>query len=220
MSELKFQLERVPGAPVSNDEILADIRRVAELAGTNVVSQRLYSEFGKYDPSTASRRFGNWNQAVIAAGLQIANELNITDERLFENLMRLWEHYGRQPRRAELARPPSAISQGAYRRRFRSWMDALTRFVSYANAQDARPPSASEAATGHKTGRDPSLRLRFRVMKRDNFSCCACGVSPALQPGLRLHVDHIKPWSHGGDTIDQNLQTLCEACNLGKSNVL
>ncbi|MBI3662399.1 MAG: HNH endonuclease [Acidobacteria bacterium] len=57
-------------------------------------------------------------------------------------------------------------------------------------------------------------------MKRDNFSCRACGASPALRPGIALHVDHIIPWSRGGDTIDENLQTLCDACNLGKSNVL
>jgi hypothetical protein len=209
MSESKFQLERVPGAPVSNEELLADIRRVAELAGTNVVSQRPYSESGKYDWTAACRRFGTWNQAVIAAGLKIANELNIIDERLFENLMRLWEYYGRQPRLVELARPPSVISDSPYKRRFHSWMDALAQFVAYANARDARPPSPTETAGGHLTGRDPSLRIRFRVMKRDNFSCRACGASPALQPGLSLHVDHIKPWSRGGETIDENLQTLC-----------
>ena len=220
MSDSKFRLERVQGAPVSNDEILADIQRAASLAGTRVISQRLYSEFGKFDPTTASRRFGTWNKAVVAAELEIAKEINIPDDRLFENLMLLWEHYGRQPRRAELARPPSAISQGAYRRRFHSWMDALTQFVSFANARDITPPSPTEAVTGHQTGRDPSLRLRFRVMKRDNFSCCACGASPALQPGLTLHVDHIKAWSLGGETVEENLQTLCEPCNLGKSNVL
>ncbi len=220
MSETKFQLERVQGAPVSNDDILSDIRQAAERAGTNVISQRLYSQFGKYDPTTASRRFGTWNKAVLAAGLEIANEINISDERLFENLMQLWEHYGRQPRRAELGRSPSLISWGAYRRRFNSWTDALTQFVEYANAQDARSPSRIETVSGLKTGRDPSLRMRFRVMKRDDFLCRACGASPATQPGLSLHIDHIKPWSLGGETIDENLQTLCEACNLGKSNVL
>jgi hypothetical protein len=220
MSNSRFQLERVKGAPVSNDEILADIHSVAERVGTNIVSQKLYSELGKFDPSTASRRFGTWNKAVIAAGLEVANEINISDERLYENLMHLWEHYGRQPRKAELARLPSLITEGAYRRRFRSWMDALSQFVAYANAQDMRPPNSIEAASGHKTSRDPSLRLRFRVMKRDNFSCRACGASPALKPGLLLHVDHIKPWSRGGETVEENLQTLCEGCNLGKSNVL
>jgi hypothetical protein len=113
-----------------------------------------------------------------------------------------------------------ALLQGAYRRRFHSWMDALNQFVSYANARDVIPPSPIDEATGHKTGRDPSLRPRFRVMKRDNFSCRACRASPAFSPGVALHVDHIIPWSRGGDTIDENLQTLCEACNLGKSNVL
>lgn len=220
MNNPKFQIERVQGAPASTEEILSDIRHASELAGTNVLSQRLYSEFGKFDPSTASRRFGTWNKAVLAAGLEIANEINISDERLYANIMRLWEHYGRQPRQAELARPPSVITYGAYRRRFRSWMEALTQFVSYANAQDMRSPNPVEVASGHKTSRDPSLRLRFRVMKRDNFSCRACGASPAMKPGLLLHVDHIKPWSRGGETIDENLQTLCEACNLGKSNVL
>jgi len=82
----KFQLERVHGAPVSSEEILADMRRAAGLAGTTVLSQKRYSEFGKYDPTTASRRFGTWNKAVVAAGLEIANELNISHERLSRTL--------------------------------------------------------------------------------------------------------------------------------------
>jgi hypothetical protein len=219
MSEPKFQLERVR-APVSDEEIISDIRRVAEVAGTNGISFRLYSKLGSYAATIASLHFGTWNKALIAAGLEIANERNITDERLFENLMRLWEHYGRQPRFRELAGPPSAISSGPYQRRFHSWMNALAQFVAYANARDARPPIPIETASGSQTGRNPSLRTRFRVMKRDNFSCRACGASPALKPGLLLHVDHVKPWSRGGETIEENLQTLCETCNLGKSNVL
>ncbi len=219
VNDSEFRLERV-SAPVSNEEIITDIRRVADLAGTNVISFRRYRELGNYDPTTAALRFGTWNGALLAAGLEIACERNITDERLFENLMRLWEHYGRQPRFRELACPPSVISSGPYQRRFQSWMKALEQFVAYANAQDARIPILVEPASGHRTGRDPSLRLRFSVMKRDNFSCRACGASPALKPGLTLHVDHVKAWSVGGETVGENLQTLCEACNQGKSNVL
>ena len=220
MSEPKFQIARVQGAPVSDADILADIQNAAKLAATDVMSQRLYAEFGKYDPTTASRRFGSWNKAVIAAGLKIANEINISDTRLFENLMVLWEHYGRQPRRAELAFSPSTISQGAYRRRFRSWMGALEQFVLYANATDTVPPDSGAITADSRKSRDPSLRTRFRVLKRDNFTCRACGASPALHSGLELHVDHIVPWSVGGSTVDENLQTLCSPCNLGKSNVL
>jgi hypothetical protein len=199
---------------------LDDLQRASNLAGTAVLSQRLYSKFGRFDSTTAGRRFGSWNKAVCAAGLKIANEINIPDDRLFENILVLWEHYGRQPRTAELARPPSRVSWGAYRRRFHSWLDALKQFIAYANAQDVRPPSAFETEAGHRTSRDASLRLRFRILKRDNFSCRACGASPSLEPGLSLHVDHIRPWSLGGETTEENLQTLCERCNLGKSNVL
>jgi hypothetical protein len=220
MGDSRFQLSRVNGAPVTTADLLADIQRVSESKETKFVTLASYSESGRYDSSTIRRRFGTWNKALIAAGLEISNEINYSDERLFENIMILWEHYGRQPRMSELANLPSIISGGAYKRRFSTWMDALQQFVEYANSQDKTAPDPIEVASGHQTSRDPSLRLRFRVLKRDNFSCRACGASPALTPGLELHVDHITAWSHGGETVEENLQTLCEACNLGKSNVL
>ena len=215
----RFRLERVNGSPVSDDALLHDLRIAADKAGTRKLSQRLYSEHGEFDPSTTARRFGGWNKALFTAGLEITNEINIPDDRLFENILQLWQHYGRQPRRAELAAPPSTVSWGAYRRRFRSWTNALVEFVDYANDVDASPLSQGVANIANKTPRSPSLRLRFRVLSRDNFTCCACGASPAHTPGLRLHVDHVVAWSKGGATEEANLQTLCEECNLGKSNI-
>jgi len=41
----------------------------------------------------------------------------------------------------------------------------------------------------------------------------------AKDPGVELHVDHIFPWSKGGETVFENLQTLCSKCNGGKSNL-
>jgi len=219
MSDQRFLLERVR-APVSDGELVADVRRVSQIAGTTAVSFLLYSKLGNYSPQTAALRFGTWNKFLAAAQLEAGSERNITDQRLFENLMRLWEHYGRQPRFRDLSLAPSVISGGPYQRRFHSWMRALESFVEFANAQDARPPIPVEGAGSRKTGRSPNLRLRFRVMKRDHFSCRACGASPALEPGLELHVDHIDAWATGGETIEGNLQTLCAACNQGKSNVL
>ncbi|MCI5815572.1 HNH endonuclease [Ruminococcus sp.] len=46
-----------------------------------------------------------------------------------------------------------------------------------------------------------------------------CGRSPSTTIGLELHIDHIIPWSMGGETVIDNLQTLCSDCNLGKSNL-
>jgi hypothetical protein len=220
IGDTKFKLNRFSNAPVSSAELLADIQRASRAAGSSIFSQKLYSEFGRYDTRTVTRRFGSWNKALIAAELETSFETNYSDERLFENVMLLWEHYGRQPRQTEVECPPSLISMGPYKRRFSTWKEALEQFVAYANSQDKTPPSPIEMASGHRTSRNPSLRLRFRILKRDNFRCCTCGRSPATTPDLELHVDHITAWSLGGETVEENLQTKCESCNLGKSNVL
>lgn len=58
---------------------------------------------------------------------------------------------------------------------------------------------------------------RFRILDRDDYRCLACGRNPETG-GVVLHVDHIKPRSKGGTDDDENLQTLCSECNIGKSN--
>jgi Zn finger protein HypA/HybF involved in hydrogenase expression len=63
-----------------------------------------------------------------------------------------------------------------------------------------------------------SDKLRYQVLKRDNFKCCACSASPAKNSSVELHIDHIIPWSKGGETTLENLQTLCSKCNIGKSD--
>ena len=72
----------------------------------------------------------------------------------------------------------------------------------------------------YNSSRSISDKLRYQVLKRDNFKCCACGASPAKDPSVELHIDHIIPWSKGGENTAENLQTLCSKCNLGKSNNL
>lgn len=63
-----------------------------------------------------------------------------------------------------------------------------------------------------------SNSLRHDVFKRDNYRCCICGRT--ARDGVRLEADHIIPVSKGGKTTMDNLQTLCDRCNNGKSNKL
>ena len=58
--------------------------------------------------------------------------------------------------------------------------------------------------------------LRYDILCRDDFRCQICGRSQ--KDGVKLHVDHIIPVSKGGLTTWDNLRTLCQECNLGKSN--
>ncbi len=61
--------------------------------------------------------------------------------------------------------------------------------------------------------------LRVRVLEKYECKCMMCGQSPKIH-GIVIHVDHIKPRSKYPELslTFENLQLLCEACNLGKSN--
>jgi phage terminase small subunit len=59
---------------------------------------------------------------------------------------------------------------------------------------------------------------RYFILHRDGFKCKACGKKPSVDNDVVLHVDHIKPKSIGGTDEIDNLQTLCQECNISKSN--
>ncbi|RKS42758.1 HNH endonuclease [Gillisia mitskevichiae] len=61
------------------------------------------------------------------------------------------------------------------------------------------------------------LGIRFKILERDNGKCVLCGKNPEKN-GVILHIDHVLPYSLGGLTEMNNLQTLCSDCNIGKSN--
>jgi hypothetical protein len=173
--------------------------------------------------------------------------LTFTNEDFFAEMQRVWEILGRQPKSREMKQRGSKMSPQAFQVRFGSWMRAVHSFCEDRGSTDDRsegspPVGTAELASAaqpipsiaheqtkehvtegvlviHKTTpRAPSLRLRFKVFQRDRFTCRACGRSPATENNVVLHIDHIIPYSGPGETILDNLQTLCGECNLGKSD--
>lgn len=206
---------------VTDDELLSDLQRTSKAIGKQSLTIAEYEQHGHYNPTTIIRHFGSWNNALNVSGLQISNKQYTTQE-LFDNLAKIWIKIGHQPSRRDLSLFQSPISYKAYERKFGKWSVALKSFVDFYNSQEdvdfckiEKKPDAT-----HKTSRDINLRMRFKVMLRDNFKCCVCGASPAKDPSVDLHVDHIVPWAKGGETVIENLQTLCSKCNWGKSDLL
>jgi 5-methylcytosine-specific restriction endonuclease McrA len=223
---MEFKLESFH-RNVPDDDLIADLQRVAEGEG---ISSREYDKKGKFTPSIFMNRFGSWNNALTTAGLSPVFIRNASEEELFENLEEVWNKLGRQPKFRDMSIPLSRFGARAYLARFGGWRKALEKFVESANTQfpsivdnednneRAELHQNEQPSFKHKTKREINWRLRWHVLNRDNFRCASCGLSPAIAPGTVLHVDHIKPWSKGGETVLENLQTKCGTCNLGKGN--
>jgi len=216
---------------IPDHEFLSDLKRVAEKIKSQSVTREQYRIHGQFSDGTISRRFGSWAEALKRANLQPTGwKPPATEEDLFENMAQVWGYVGRQPKQKDFRPPISKYSKTTYVNYYGSWRAALEAFVLAANTPEAKIPkkenkpeqvgtSATVTKNKHRTNRAPSWRLRFLVMRNDNFACRLCGASPAKDPTVTLHIDHITPWSEGGETIFPNLQTCCEKCNIGKSNL-
>lgn len=228
---------------ISDEEYFDDLRRVSQILKKNTVPYDDYKEYGKYAAEHIFKRFGKWNIALKNAGLEPTGFVKdkISEQECFDEIERMWRLLGRQPTSTDITKSGICkYSIDTFKRRFGGWRKALEAFIVYINTTDNEyEPHPSDSITianstnnaveqpskiitlpKHRTTRNINTHLRFQVLARDNFKCCACGASPAKDPSVELHVDHIIPWSNGGETVIDNLQTLCSKCNLGKSNLM
>jgi hypothetical protein len=192
----------------------------AENPGTAISKRVIAARLG-VDAGSITRRCGEWKNLLAEGGFKpVPLARRYTDDECFENILTLWMHYGRQPHHAELKRPPSTVGPKAYDR-FGGWRCALKAFVERANSDVPisegislePPPPPRDVSARKRTPRDISWRLKYRVLLRDGNWCRLCGRHP---PEVKIHIDHIMPWSAGGETVMENLRVLCEECNIGK----
>ncbi len=219
---MRFELEQ-NNRNATDEDLITDLRRVASLLGRDTVTLAEQNEHGRFNAMTLRRRFNGWKEALEIAGLQHGKRMNIPQEELFEHIEELWIRLGRQPHFSDVV-ADGKFGGNTYIRRFGSWRKALEAFVVFVNMEDSTPERTVQEASieGRPTKqgkRDISWRLRFIVMRRDNFKCQICRRTPASDPSVTLNVDHIKAWSKGGATVLENLQTLCTKCNIGKSDL-
>lgn len=235
----KSELKRI-----KNEDYYADLQRIAKQLNKDTVLYEEYRQYGKYAAEHVFSRFKTWDKALLAAGLQHTGlaRSRIDEQTLFDELERIWTKLGRQPTSTDITKGNiSKYSLDTYKRRFGGWRNALKAFVEYINLDSSEEIDEEELKENkindkenisktvnvekplqkkeHRTSRNINARMRFKILKRDNFKCCACGASPAKDPSVDLHVDHIIPWAKGGETVVDNLQTLCSKCNLGKGDM-
>ena len=77
--------------------------------------------------------------------------------------------------------------------------------------------TSAEPVNEPRTNRAINGKLRAMIIVRDNSTCQMCGKT-VEKDGIRIQIDHIVPFTWGGQTVAENLQCLCSECNEGKKN--
>ena len=215
--------------PITDEVIIKELKSVMNKLGKKQITIKEFDANANINSSTVARHLGSWNNALIIAGAELNNTF-YSDKELLLNIEDAWLKKGSQPSRRDMDNKNySAISSGSYRRHFGTWYKALDCFIAYVSENRDTDSSENETlnnnnttnnktAIKHRTKRDPSDRLKVQVLMRDGNCCKICGVK--CSEGLHnIHFDHIIPWSKGGETVLENLQVLCSACNEAKGNM-
>ena len=224
---MKYELKEF-NRNTPDNELIDDLRRVAENLSINKISSRQYNDNGaKYTAGTIATRFGTWSKALEKAGLNLTHQRYVSEEDLFKNLEDVWLNFGKQPKFRNMKPPISKYSIYQYESKFGSWIKSLEAFIKFINSktginkevhpegEDLENDSVKENFLNTKK-RNPSERLKVQVLMRDGNKCRLCGTTVT---GNDIHFDHIFPWSKGGETTLENLQVLCKPHNLAKGNL-
>lgn len=208
ISEAGLDLENEYG--VSNEDLIVEMSRVSEVIEDTPRVDDM-REFGKYSSGTYEGRFGSWNDALIEAGLSPTKPTNISDDELVEEIRRLADEVGEQPKydvMAELGRYSTTI----YEQRFGSWNDALIE----AGFEPREPLSGPDHPHWNGGGRRLYRKLRLsygtrtwgmvreNVVERDGNVCQFQGCGSET-----LAVHHIVPVLAGGTNSEDTLLSLC-----------
>jgi hypothetical protein len=145
---------------IPKGDLIADLRRVARELGTATVTARTYAEKGAFGKTTFLRRFGAWNAALQAAGLEVDRTLNNADEVLLANLGQVWRHLGRQPLGCEMDKRlgVSRFSLSTYEKRFGAWNEAISAFVHFTREQQ-QVPGSRPTSKDTTAGRNPTASI-------------------------------------------------------------
>jgi len=242
---MKFEFKRHQISKIPLKKIIGELEKVANHFNYKDFKQNDFNKLADISYFTVNREFGSWEKAMqfLKEHLEkkgIAFEINsrrsaYTMQEMFDEMERIWTKLNHRPSRNEWTANNPILSYDTIYRHFGSWTNACFKFIEYKSGgeitsdedssiltknDNAAPIVTVRKKTKNKiaNARTISLSVRLKVLNRDKFRCVYCGKSPATDLGTKLHIDHIIPFSKGGSNTLENLQTLCEECNLGKSD--
>jgi len=203
----------------SDHDLLGAVEEYAKVVGYRYFTKGEFDKWPRHGcgSNTISRRFGSWKKALAIIGIEGGRTYEYTPEELVDNLEVLWKKVGRPPGSRQIRQMGAKISLTPYRRIWGSVRKACESIARFHRGEITREQLLGGSVEAVRRKKVP-LDVRWSVLKRDNYRCVVCGASPAVDHSVRLEVDHIVPVAKGGSNDLGNLRTLCQNCNVGKSD--
>jgi len=204
---------------ISNDELLSSLQEYAKQVNFRYFPTTEYDMWKDKicHSDTIVSRFGSWNKTLKILGIQGGHERNYSSEELISNLEKIWRELGYPPGKRQLSKYGEKISESPYKKIWGSVKNACEYLARFHNGKITKE-ELLKGNSGVNARETIPLNLRFKILKRDRYTCVKCGQSPAKNNSVELEIDHITPISKGGKNDVENLQTLCKKCNQGKKN--
>lgn len=148
----------------SDSELVDRLREYAKNMGISYISSRAFSNATGISDTTITNHFGSWKTFCERAQLAPRYQRTVSETELFENLDRIWETLGRQPRSKEMKQPLSPISISRYQKEFKKpRYDICLEFLSWKSVasvaeieREARPSAVSTSQQNSHTTEEQS----------------------------------------------------------------
>jgi hypothetical protein len=115
------------------ESLLEDIINVSKERKNLYLLKREYEKYGKYNTATIRKRFGIWREIMRKARLQNKQ----STEEYMQNLLKVWDYYGKPPKFTEVKKPFSKYNAPSYIYRYGSWKNAIKAVVEYRNTMNS-----------------------------------------------------------------------------------
>ena len=122
---IKFELNEKYRRNVSEDEMIADLKRVASQLGKDSVTKKEYDKNGKYYSETMRRKIGSWFKILSKAGLYKTRNLGLTDEDLVGDLIRVSQKLKKDSITTVEYEQHGEYSKSVFQYHFGTWFKAL-----------------------------------------------------------------------------------------------
>ncbi len=190
---------------MDKQDIIAELRRVAEKLQTSNLSGTQFAKHGRISITTVRNNFGTWNKAIESAGLNAtlpgpspdSHQRKFSDDELLQEIIGLTKELGKEPSATEMA-ASGRHSQTLYRKRWGTF--AKARQVAYARfgfpniqsvqtdgsgrAPQTEPTSTAEKVIVPQTYKPPESPRRKKVQFGEPIDFRGLRFAPINEQGV------------------------------------